>query len=337
MTHILRVLLIEVHILRSLCILYKCVTGDENKPPTIFTSYGRREKSFMPDLNHISYEQFVTNPEDNSQYNGTNAERCILMRTYMANRMSHVSQNSHSGECECGTTAFMFMARLALAISAFNRIIDTAGFQSNILSKMFLTAPIAQRYASSLVYIDTMMTDYVHMIELSATREMDIIVRRGEPEDRDRRQYMQTTTEVVAHSGLTVLREDNPSLQITCMEILSQISLFKTKFPPFLQTILFLSTCTPEVRDLVCAILAHDPAPERNGRGKMNFARGDAQMACFDRLYRYIVNKTRQGESPQDTILLEDYNRGDGDINSDIVSDALLEAFLRRFKSDREL
>jgi hypothetical protein len=225
----------------------------------------------------------------------------------------------------------MFMARLMLAISAFNRIIDTTGFQSNILSKVQLTAPIAQRYASGLAYIDTMMTDYVHMIELTADREMSLLVRSDETEDRATRQYVQTSSEIVAHTGLTLLREDNQSLQITAMELLAQLSPFRTHLPPFMHFILFLTACTTEIRMMICAILANDATPERNGRSKMNFTRGEAQVAAMIRLNHHISKKLTEGHTALDIILKPQYNLCNK-THVNIHDNELLQAITDRFR-----
>lgn len=225
---------------------------------------------------------------------------CLMHRMYPRSEIALMDTDVRV-RCRCDPTVFMFMARLQLAITAYNYIIRDGGFVSHVLGLIPCMDPILSRYTTRDAIFVSLMTSVDSSIA-DSTKDTNYLIALNQSLGTAKKRkitYSARKTNIVNHIGITVIHPLTQNLFSAQANIFAGISLFNTSFAPFLQFVVRVATLAPPVQRFVTQILAIDPSPLKSSRGKLDYSSNNTCNQIYAAFSNYIRTKIEKSAPAQ--------------------------------------
>jgi hypothetical protein len=219
----------------------------------------------------------------------------------------------------------MFMARLQLAVTAYNYIIRDGGFTSHLLALIPGVDPIFARYTTRDTKFVPLIT-HVDSSIVDSSRDMSFLISLQQTLNTKKKRKMTYNAEkelTVNHVGITMVHPLNQGLFCAQNSIFSAIGLFPTGIAPFLQFVIRIITLDSQVRQYVTEMLSIDTIAVKSSRGKLDYS---ANMMCnqiYASFSAYMRSKLKPTVSPRTVILHSDFQHLATDFKEKTLQDRL--------------
>ena len=214
-----------------------------------------------------------------------------------------------SGRCCCDPSVFMFMARLQLAITAYNYIIRDGGFTCHILGSIPRMDPVFSRYTTRDHTFTALMT-VVDSNIVDRSRDInDLIALQHDLKapKKKKGKFTAQKTATVNHVGIDVIVPTNQGLFSEQASIFSAISLFQSSFAPFLKFVINVVTLDTRVHQYVTELLSIDASAVKSSRGKLDYSNNNTCKQIYREFSLYVRAELVSKKVPRLVIVHPDF------------------------------